>query len=369
MSETTTKRPPWPRRIVLAVFVVFLVAAGVIGVLVWTADDRLDGVFIDFAQARLEPQHRTLFSDDDTLRVFVCGSSSPFATPDRAKTCIGVIANGEILLFDTGAGSWRNIENWQLQTDRVAHVFFTHFHSDHIADLDEVNVQSWIWGRRTAIRVHGPSGVERVVAGYNEALALDYGYRNDYGEERYFPHAAATMIANPIESIPGRAVPVYENGNLRILAFPVDHAPVEPAFGYVIEYGDRRVVISGDTRRADLTERLARDADILFHEAQSRRLSHIMATAAERSNDARMQFVMTKAGDYHTAAEDFAELARETNATRVIMYHLAPPPDALPLQRVFLRNMPDNVSLAFDGQLFELPLQGREIREGRIEAP
>lgn len=369
MSDATSKGRPWVRWTVSAILAVLLIAAGVIGALIWTADDRLDELFIDFAQTRLEPQHQALFADDDTLRVFVCGSSSPFATEDRAKTCIGVIANGEILLFDTGAGSWRNIENWRLPTDRVAHVFLTHFHSDHIADLDEVNVQSWIWGRRTAIRVHGPSGVERVVAGYNEAFALDYSYRNDYGGERYFPRAAATMAANPIAATPGRAVRVYENGALRILAFPVDHAPVEPALGYVVEYGARRVVISGDTRRAGITERMAQDADILFHEAQSRRLSDIMASAAERSNDARMQFIMTKAGDYHTAAEDFGELARATNATRVIMYHLAPPPDAVPLQRAFLRNMPDNVSLAFDGQLFELPLQGSEIRESRIEAP
>lgn len=336
--------------------------------MLWTADERLDGLFVRFAEGRLQPQQTALF-EGDVMRVFVCGSSSPLATPGRAKTCIGVIANNEILLFDAGAGSWRNIENWDLSPDRVSQVFLTHFHSDHIGDLDEVNVQSWIRGRTEPIVVHGPAGVDRVVAGYNEALALDYQYRNAIGTERFLPRAVATMRPNTIRTRPNDAVPVYENGRLRVSAFPVDHRPVEPALGYVVDYGDRRIVISGDTRRIALTERMARNADILFHEAQSARLSRLIATAASNVGNERMEYVMRKAGDYHTASEDFAELARATGATRIIMYHLAPPPDSQPLRRIFLRNMPDNVSLAYDGQLFELAADGEDIQESRIEAP
>jgi len=30
---------------------------------------------------------------------------------------------------------------------------------------------------------------------------------------------------------------VYQNGDLKVTAFTVDHAPIKPAFGYRIDYG------------------------------------------------------------------------------------------------------------------------------------
>ncbi len=41
---------------------------------------------------------------------------------------------------------------------------------------------------------------------------------------------------------------MFERGGLRAIAFPVDHGHVTNAYGYRIEYMDRSVVISGDTR-------------------------------------------------------------------------------------------------------------------------
>jgi ribonuclease Z len=42
---------------------------------------------------------------------------------------------------------------------------------------------------------------------------------------------------------------VYQAGDLRIIAFTVDHGEaIKPAFGFRIEYRGRTAVISGDTR-------------------------------------------------------------------------------------------------------------------------
>ena len=60
----------------------------------------------------------------------------------------------------------------------VEAVFLTHFHSDHIDGLGELAMLRWTGAAHTApLPVHGPAGVERVVAGFNEAYALDAGYR------------------------------------------------------------------------------------------------------------------------------------------------------------------------------------------------
>jgi ribonuclease Z len=332
----------------------------------YNAHPWLDVPLRTVAERKLRETHAFL-SDRGAMNVFVCGSSSPIATEQRAKTCIGVVANGEILLFDVGAGSLRNIEGWGLGAQNVSRVFLTHFHSDHIADLDEANVQGWIWGRDRPLLVHGPVGVNTIVDGYNDALSLDYGYRNSYGTERYLPRDAATMIAQPAAPDGAQPLEVYRNKELLVEAFLVDHAPVEPALGYRIRYGDRVVVISGDTRRSPALERFARGADLVFHEAQSARLSSLMAEAGARAADDRMAYVMSKAGDYHTSSESFADIARTTGAAQVVMYHLAPPPDNWLMRRVFLRNMPANVSLAHDGLLYRLVPGETDLKEDQME--
>ena len=53
----------------------------------------------------------------------------------------------------------------------------THFHSDHIAGLPDVNLATWVQGRATGLKVYGPAGIDDVVEGFNLAYRLDRGYR------------------------------------------------------------------------------------------------------------------------------------------------------------------------------------------------
>jgi ribonuclease Z len=62
---------------------------------------------------------------------------------------------------------------------------------------------------------------------------------------------------------------VYDSGGVRITAFLVDHAPVEPALGYRIDHAGRSVVVSGDTRVSENVIRHATGVDLLIHEVAS----------------------------------------------------------------------------------------------------
>ncbi len=65
---------------------------------------------------------------------------------------------------------------------------------------------------------------------------------------------------------------VYEPQWLKVIAFEVDHGPaIKPAYGFRIEYKDRSVVISGDTRYYQNVIKYGTGADVLIHEVASAR--------------------------------------------------------------------------------------------------
>ena len=56
---------------------------------------------------------------------------------------------------------------------------------------------------------------------------------------------------------------VYEQGDLRVTAFLVDHVVIEPAFGFRVDYEGRSIVLSGDTRYNENVVSYAAGADLL----------------------------------------------------------------------------------------------------------
>jgi ribonuclease Z len=103
---------------------------------------------------------------EDALRVLLCGTSSPFPHPERAKSCTAVFAAGRFWVVDTGPGSWNRLALWRIPPNRIGAILLTHFHSDHIGELGEFNLQTWVGGRPDPLQVFGPPGVGRVVAGF-----------------------------------------------------------------------------------------------------------------------------------------------------------------------------------------------------------
>ena len=68
----------------------------------------------------------------------LCGAGSPLPDPQRSGPCVAVIAGGSLFVVDAGAGAARNLASRAILPGRVAAVFQTHFHSDHIDGLGEL---------------------------------------------------------------------------------------------------------------------------------------------------------------------------------------------------------------------------------------
>ena len=96
-------------------------------------------VVIEGGTALLAKRGAEPFPESESLRVYVCGSASPLGT-GQAQACIAVITPEHFFLIDSGAGSTDNINRLGLPTDRLQGLLLTHFHSDHIAEIYEVNL-------------------------------------------------------------------------------------------------------------------------------------------------------------------------------------------------------------------------------------
>jgi ribonuclease Z len=333
---------------------------GIIGIIVvasvavWNVASIQDSLFERAAQVLMQQTTTNI----DGLRVVVCGSASPLGNdPERAQACIAVLTAEHFYIFDVGAGSQVRVSQAQLPMQRLNGVFLTHFHSDHIAALPDINLNAWVMGSEESLKVYGPAGVSQVVNGFNSAYQLDRQYRVDHHGEDLLPPMVGQMSSETIET-----GVVLEDGDLTISAFVVDHSPISPAVGYRVDYQGRSVVISGDTIVVDSLFSAARDADLLFHDALAHSLIDILIPRAAEAGRERIAKVMEDVIDYHADASKIESRSAEAGVRQLVLYHLVPvPPNAL-AERMFSRGLSADTILAKDLMIFDLPVGSTEIK-------
>ena len=219
----------------------------------------------------------------DGLHLAVCGAGSPLADPDWSGPCLAVIAGRTVLVVDAGEGGARNLQRMGIPPGRIAAVFLTHFHSDHIDGLGELAMLRWTTGsHHEPLPVYGPPGVERVVDGFNAAYALDAGYRTaHHGPEVAPPSGAgARAMTFPVPQAGESEVVWQDEAAASGIGLRGRSCPATPAVGYRVDYGGRSLVISGDTRPSPEVARAAAGADLLVHEALSDTLVGVLNRAA-----------------------------------------------------------------------------------------
>jgi len=315
--------------------------------------------------------------EDDALRVALCGTSAPLPSASRAKACVAVFAGGKFWIVDTGPESTENLVLWGIPLARIGGVLLTHFHSDHIGDLGELQLQTWAGGRTEPLAVYGGPGVEELVDGFNLAYRQDQGYRTEHHGERVMPSAAWGLIAHTVE-LDGAPTPqkdrtglVYDDGALRITAIEVDHAPIEPAYAFRFDYRGRSVVVSGDLKNHAPLAAAAAGADLLVSEAIATQMTQSLGRAATSAGRDKTAAVMHDIEDYHVTPEEAAALANQAGVGLLVYYHLLPAPDGFLPRRLFSAGVNQvrrgDWTIAEDGSLYTLPLGSREISVGRID--
>jgi ribonuclease Z len=289
--------------------------------------DRLDRfVFENYAD-------RTELLEDGRMHVVLVGTGGPIANERRVSQCTAVIAGGEFLLVDAGSGSARRSSLLKLPGAHLSGILLTHYHSDHIGDLGEMNIQSWMDGRTASLEVFGPEGIDDIVDGFNKVYARDVTYRKVHHGEEYMPRDAGIMRSTTIVfQDPEEATLVLDRNGLKVYAFPVNHEPASPAVGYRFEYAGNVVVITGDTKKTDKLAEYARDADILISEVLSFDLVRMTVDSLTRLGLERAAGMIGDVLDYHMDPVQVGEVARDAGVKKLVFTHVFPPaPDILDL--------------------------------------
>lgn len=313
----------------------------------------------------------------DSLKVTLCGTSGPLPIRDRAKPCVAVQAAGNLYLVDVGPESNENLALWRMPTAAAKAVFITHLHSDHIGDLGEFNMASWVAGRPGPLAVVGPAGVDKLAAGFNLAYEPDHGFRRAHHEHDgiKLPIAAGLLKAKVV-TVPAkptadgvRKATAWSDGDLTVTAILVAHDPASPAFAYRFDYKGRSIVVSGDTKAWPPLAEASKGADVLFHEAQNNDMTRMMSAGLKGQGQARMGSIMGDTVTYHTTPVEAAEIAKTAGVKALVLYHLTQAGLPFYSPQGLTRGIEAvgfaDWRLAKDGMTVELPVGSSEIRFGQ----
>lgn len=251
----------------------------------------------------------------DELVVTFIGTGSPRVSLERSGPSILIEAAGRRFLVDVGPGAREKIYvagGFELITE-IDHILLTHLHYDHVANVPDMWLTGWLYGRSTPLRVQGPTGTESSIGYLRKAYEWDVGYRIAVG----IPAAGSVM--NVEDVTPGI---VYDQDGLQITAFEVDHLPINPeteellgfeglTLGYRFDYNGRSVVLSGDSRSTATSKinEVARDVDLLIHEVKI------------PDGAARTAVSLT----VHTTPQQAGELYSRTQPKLAVYSHIIPP--------------------------------------------
>lgn len=305
---------------------------------------------------------------DDGLHLGLCGAGGPMPAPSASGPCVVVVAGNRLFVVDAGTDGLRNIARMGLQPGRIEALFLTHFHSDHIDGLGELATIRWVGAaNKKPLPVYGPTGVSRVVDGFNAAYAFDKTYRHEHHGSTVAPVSGAGMVAQEFATPKLGLLEILINeGDLVVEALAVGHAPVVPAVGYRFTYKDRSLLITGDTVAMDNVREFAKGVDLLVHEALAPNLVMQMNAAAKKLDNKVMEKVTMDILDYHASPKQAAEVARDAEVGHLLYYHIVPPLVIPGQTSLFLNGAQDifsDYTIGRDGLMFSMPAGSKKLNK------
>jgi len=301
------------------------------------------------AQVRQTPGRPDAPAAGAGLKVILLGTGTPVPNLDRACAATLVMAGTKGFLIDSGRGVVNALV--KAENPNVEAVLLTHYHSDHFGEIGELLVTRSIQGAEKPLKIIGPAGARKTMTAILDAYSLDNAYRKAHHKEKW-----PGMPVDIQESSPGL---VYNDGEVKITMFAVDHSPAEPAMAYRIDYKGQSVVVSGDTKKVEKMVEMAKGCDILVHEAVNPQLVQMTITRLRAQNNVRAAVMSEEMIEYHTPTIQVAEIARDAGVRKLVLTHLVPSiPVADQADQMFIQGMSEiykgQIVVGRDGMVVEV---------------
>ncbi|MEM1582020.1 MAG: ribonuclease Z [Candidatus Bathyarchaeia archaeon] len=270
-----------------------------------------------------------------SLRVIFLGTAASIPTDDRALPSIVIQREGDVLMFDCGEGTQRQMIKAGIGLNRKMVVFITHMHGDHVLGLPGMIQTMSLLGRDKPLKIFGPSGVKVFMDTIMRTVRFWLGFPIEIHEieqegtiyqdrdyeiqavwaEHSIPSLAYALVEKPR---PGRFYPD------KAVALGVPRGPLWSTLqrgmniklpdGRVIRPADvlgpsrpgRKIVYTGDTRPSNRIAELSKNADVLIHEAT------LDDELAERANE-----------EGHSTPSEAAQIALKANVKLLVLVHVS----------------------------------------------
>ena len=184
------------------------------------------------------------------MRLLVLGAGTIFMTPTHTQSGYLLELPGENrFVFDFGPGKMLRLMEAGVSPWEVEHIFLTHFHLDHVADIPPLLFSK--------IEPGLPKNANLTIYSLPEILEWYEGLKQLYGKmvlpERY------ELTLRPLE--PGENLKI---GSALVRPYRMNHS--RPAYGYRVEWKGKVFAYSGDTDVCEEVVELGREADLFVLE-------------------------------------------------------------------------------------------------------
>ncbi|MFH0894204.1 MAG: ribonuclease Z, partial [Bacteroidota bacterium] len=136
----------------------------------------------------------------------VLGNSSATPTKYRHPSAQLLSLNGRMFLIDCGEATQIQLRRFHIRFSKIDHIFISHLHGDHYLGIFGFLSTLHLLGRKKTLKIYAPQGLQELVELYIRIS----------NPEILYPIEFITLKEENPENI-------YEDNNLTIHSFPMDH--------------------------------------------------------------------------------------------------------------------------------------------------
>lgn len=268
------------------------------------------------------------------MKIVFLGTGGTYPTKLRNVTSIAIQMPGEVLMFDCGEGTQRQLMRSPVSFMKIKKIFISHLHADHFLGLPGLIQSMSLNGRENELLIYGPRGTARNVEAMMNLGYFRSGFKvstRDIKPGSTFDFGGYSVkCVQADHSIPALAFSLEEKDRpgrfdldkAKALGIPegplyrrlqegrtvtVHGSKITPSMVLGRPRPGRKVVYSGDTKPSGRIAALARNAEVLIHDC-TLDSSH-KATASDFG---------------HSTAADAARVAKKAKAKLLLLVHLSP---------------------------------------------